>query len=83
MELKDTIDMMCSSDYKERFVAEYKQLVIRLQKLEIMVFRYKYDLLSFKPVCPLHVLQAQLNAMAEYAQYLRERAVLENIDLWN
>lgn len=28
MELKDTVDMMLSTDYKERFKAEYSQLVI-------------------------------------------------------
>lgn len=29
MELKETIELMCSSDYKERFVAEYRQVKIR------------------------------------------------------
>lgn len=33
MELKDTIAMMQSEDYKERFKAEYYQIVIRYQKL--------------------------------------------------
>ena len=28
MELKDTVKMMVSDDYKERFVAEYMQVVI-------------------------------------------------------
>ena len=30
MELKDTIEMMVSVDYKERFKAEYLQLKIRM-----------------------------------------------------
>lgn len=37
MELKDTIKMMGSSDYKERFRAEYWQVKIRFEKLESMI----------------------------------------------
>lgn len=33
MELKDTIELMQSADWKERFKAEYLQCVIRLKKL--------------------------------------------------
>lgn len=33
MELKDTVEMMTSSDYKERFKAEYYQLKLRYNKL--------------------------------------------------
>lgn len=29
MTLRDTVELMESTDYKERFVAEYQQLVIR------------------------------------------------------
>ena len=32
MELKDTVEMMGSSDYKERFRAEHFQLKIRMSK---------------------------------------------------
>ena len=34
MELKDTIELMQSEDYKERFKAEYHQLRIRFEKLK-------------------------------------------------
>ena len=34
MELKDTIDLMISSDYKDRFKAEYYQVKIRVEKLD-------------------------------------------------
>ena len=37
MELKDTISLMQSADYKERFKAEYHQLVIRYKKLKAML----------------------------------------------
>lgn len=33
-ELRDTVEMMNSGDYKERFKAEYYQVVIRYQKLK-------------------------------------------------
>ena len=41
MELKDTIEMMNSSDYKERFKAEYYQVKIRAEKLDDMLNKYK------------------------------------------
>lgn len=34
MQLKDTRDMMVSTDYKERFKAEYLQTKIRYEKLK-------------------------------------------------
>ena len=34
MELKDTIELMQSTDYKDRFKAEYYQLIERYKKTE-------------------------------------------------
>ena len=34
MELRDTVELMNSKDYVDRFKAEYLQLDIRIQKLE-------------------------------------------------
>ena len=34
MELKDTVEMMNSADYKERFKAEYHQTKTRYEKLK-------------------------------------------------
>lgn len=39
MELKDTIEMMNSEDYKERFKAEYYQTKIRYDKLHSMLVK--------------------------------------------
>ena len=39
MELKDTVEMMGSEDYKERFKAEYCQVKIRYEKLMYMLER--------------------------------------------
>lgn len=40
MELKDTATLMVSSNYKERFKAEYYQLKIRLEKLKYMLQKW-------------------------------------------
>jgi lysozyme family protein len=40
MELKETVEMMLSDDYKERFRAEYNQLDIRCNKLRSMLKRW-------------------------------------------
>lgn len=39
--LEDTKDFMTSSDYKERFVTEYQQLKIRLEKLRKYLAKIK------------------------------------------
>lgn len=38
-DLKDTANLMTSDDYKERLLAEYWQLKIRHQKLQIAIAR--------------------------------------------
>lgn len=37
VELKDTVSLMCSDDYKERFKAEYAQVAVRYEKLKAML----------------------------------------------
>ena len=56
MELKDTIELMQSSDYKDRFRAEYLQVVIRVRKLQAMLDKWEDGSLNFKPTCPKAVL---------------------------
>ena len=53
--LKDTVELMNSEDYKERFVAEYKQLVIRYRGLENMLYKWDRGELNFNPTCPRSV----------------------------
>lgn len=81
MELKDTCDMMVSSDYKDRFKAEYYQLLIRYKKLKSMVDNW--DNLTFVPTCSKSVYKAQLEAMNKYILILRHRAELEGVVLEN
>ena len=81
MELKDTIEMMQSSDYKERFKAEYEQLRIRINGLEKMLEKYKNGTLNFTPSCSYDLLNGQLKSMKLYSSYLEERAEIEKIQL--
>ena len=41
MTIKETAAMMCSEDYKERFKAEYYQLLIRYNKLRHMLIMWQ------------------------------------------
>ena len=81
MELRDTISMMESADYKERFKAEYYQCKIRYDKLYRMIEKYKAGTLDFTPACPLPLLEDQLKTMRRYLLCLQVRAKNEGVDL--
>ena len=81
MELRDTVEMMNSADYKERFKAEYQQNVIRYQKLVAMIEKWDKEELKFEPVCPRSTYNMQIKAMADYIAVLEARAVMEGISL--
>lgn len=80
-ELKETCDLMTSSDYRERFIAEYEQLRIRIVKLENMIKDFHEGSLSFTPSCPVELLEDQLDAMKDYKNVLEQRASIEGISL--
>lgn len=85
MELKDTIEMMTSADYKERFKAEYHQLKTRYEKLKD--FCNKIEVAQImgteepKHDCPLEMLREQQFNMGRYLSILEKRAIIENIKL--
>ncbi len=81
MELRDTVEMMNSEDYKERFKAEYQQNVIRYQKLAAMLEKWDKGKLDFEPVCPRSTYNMQIKAMTDYIAVLEARAVMEGINL--
>ena len=90
MELKDTIEMMNSDDYKERFKAEYYQTKIRYEKLKKLNTRIEAaDMVKFernqiempKHDCPWHLLRDQQTKMGEYLHLLEVRAEIEGIEL--
>lgn len=80
-ELKDTTDMMNSSDYKERFKAEYLQTKIRYEKLHKMLIQNDAGTLKFEPTCPIRILAEQKRYMGEYLRCMETRAEIEGIDL--
>lgn len=91
MDLKDTVDLMLSADYKERFIAEYLQTKERYERLKhfcnkIEAIRIKNrglgpDIEEPAHDCPLDLLRDQQRIMGEYLHILEIRAVIEGIDL--
>lgn len=79
--LKETVEMMNSADYKERFIAEYEQLVIRYKGLKNMLEKWDKRELNFEPTCPRSTYNMQIKAMTDYIAVLEARAVMENVEL--
>lgn len=77
--LEQTIPDMLSSDYKRRFKAEYRQLLIRYQRLcshirKIESGKAKHD-------CSLDMLKQQRVIMRNYLDLLIQRSGIEGVDL--
>jgi hypothetical protein len=81
MELKDTVALMLSDKYEDRFIAEYCQLKIRHDKLDAFITKYCCGELAFKPKTPLSVFLSQRAEMSIYMETLENRAELEGITL--
>lgn len=81
MELKDTVEMMNSPDYKERFKAEYHQTKTRYDKLHKMCIKYEAGTLDFTPNCSLELLKEQKMYMGNYLRILEIRAEIEGVEL--
>ena len=80
-ELATTAELMVSSDYKRRFIAEYIQLKNRYEGLKNMIRKWDNDELNFTPTCPREIYDVQLAAMQKYLGVLVERAEMENVDI--
>ena len=81
MELKDTIELMNSSDYNDRFKAEYQQVKIRYEKIHKMLVKWDAGTLDFEPTCSKALLMEQERYMREYIRCLETRAEIEAVDL--
>lgn len=66
--LSQTVDLMNSTDWKERLIAEYVQAEIRLQKLRNVPVKY-------------HEMIVQINVLESYTTILLQRMFNENIDM--
>lgn len=81
MELRDTIELMNSGVYQDRFRAEYYQTKIRYDKLHKMIIKHEAGTLGFEPSCNLSLLTQQANFMGNYLRILEIRAEIEQIEL--
>ena len=85
MKLKETIELMCSNDYKERFIAEYNQTKIRYEKLKNFCNKIEVEEMlgkeETKHDCPLELLREQQKYMGLYLSILEKRALIENVEL--
>lgn len=81
-ELKETVELMLSDDYKERFLAEFMQLKIRYEKLRAMLNKWDEGTLEFEPTCPRDMYDRQIEGMETYLDVLADRAALEGVELY-
>lgn len=79
--LKDTIDLMLSNDYGDRFVAEYQQTKIRYEKLHAILRKYYAGKLEFTLDSPVWLLEQQLDTMRAYLDILEVRSKQERMGL--
>ena len=82
MKLDETVNLMCSNDFKDRFIAEYIQLVIRLSKLDA-VFNNTSDTRFEVDDITKALMLKQRDAMGSYKICLEKRADILGIDLSN
>ena len=80
-ELIDSIELMLSDDYKDRFKAEYMQLKIRHAKLSNSLRDYVVGRGHIKFSRDYGLLLKQAKLMDELLMILRVRAQIEGIDL--
>ena len=79
--LMDSVILMQSNNFKDRFKAEYYQLLARMKGLNIMLKKYKAGTLPFIPKCSYEILMEQFSIMENYKNILESRAYIEDIEL--
>jgi hypothetical protein len=87
--LLETVNAMCSEDYRERMRAEYQQTKIRYERLKNFCDRIeaaeivnnKEIMIEPKHDCPLWLLREQQRVMGEYLHFLELRAEIEAVEL--
>ena len=80
VELKDTVECMLSDNYKDRLMAEFQQLLIRMRNLNSVLDNCD-ELATTSVRCPRKLLEEQLDAMGAYADVLIKRVVVELLDM--
>ena len=82
MKLDETVNLMCSNDFKDRFIAEYVQLVIRLSKLDAVLNNTSDTRFEVDDITKALMLK-QRDAMGSYKICLERRADILGIDSSN
>lgn len=75
--LNQTVKLMTSEDYKERFKGEVLQLCIRINKLRNTLSYIHAGTCDFTPTCSTELLEAQLAAMEKLLSIYSIRASAE------
>lgn len=70
MELKDTVNLMCSDDWRARFKGEYLQTKIRLDNLNEFLNKSKPSILDDYAV---NLMKLQAEIMSSYLAILQAR----------
>ena len=89
-ELNETVTLMSSADYKERFKAEYWQTKIRYEKLKTFCDKIEIEAPDINMSgyvqepehdCSYELLRKQQAAMGQYLHILELRAIIEDVEL--
>lgn len=80
-DLKQTVGLMTSTDYKERLVGEFVQAVIRNKKLERFIEAVNSGAIQPQEHCGMETLDIQDVAMKNYILALGIRLTEEGIEL--
>lgn len=81
MTLADTVELMESDDYEDRFKAEFYQTRIRMFKLIDMLDRWDAGTLGFAPASARYLYLMQVKGMGLQLRAMRRRAKAEGIKL--
>lgn len=81
MTLADTVELMESDDYEDRFKAEYYQTRIRMLKLFDMLDKWDAGTLGFVPTSAHYLYLMQVKGMGLQLRAMRRRAKAEGIKL--
>ena len=81
IELKDTVNMMISGDYKQELIAEYLQSKIRLEKLKLEFKNLKLH--EKHTIYDIAFYQERIGVLSRHIELLAIEAENKNIDLTN
>ncbi len=81
MELKDTVDLMLSDNWKDRLKAEYWQTKIRYEKLHKLIIKEEAGKNESELPAPFRWYKDQATAMGAYLYWLECRAELDGVEL--